>query len=127
MLIKFLEMISLGILLETCTGTETESSPWLRIDLRRIYHVKEIFISHQDKHSWDMWDFEVRVGKSLDNEGNDNALCHPLYTLRPGQIGTILCKNGTVGRYVNIRIARDDSRLSLCEVAVIGVGKVILL
>jgi hypothetical protein len=72
-----------------------------------------------------MWDFEVRVGKTLDNEGNDNALCHPLYTLQPGQIGTIVCKNGTVGRYVNIRIDRGDSRLSLCEVAVIGVGKMI--
>ena len=111
---------------EICTRTETESSPWLRIDLRRVYHVKEIFISHPDKHSWDMWDFEVRVGKSLDNEGNDNALCHPLYTLQPGQIGTIVCKNGTVGRYVNIRIARDDSQLSLCEVAVIGVAETIV-
>ena len=73
-----------------------------------------------------MWDFEVRVGNSLDNEGNDNARCSPLYTLLPGQIGTLVCKNGTLGRYVNIRVDRDDVQLSLCEVAVIGVGKMLI-
>ena len=103
-----------------------QTSPWLRVDLRRPYHVKEIFISNH-KHGWDMWDFEIRVGNSLDNEGNDNALCSPLYTLRPGHIGTIVCKNGTLGRYVNIRIDRSDSKLSLCEVAVIGVGKIFIM
>lgn len=113
---------------ETCIRTQSHSSPWIRLDLRRSYHVREIFISNQDhKNGWDMWDFEARVGKSLDNEGNDNALCSPLYTLIPGQIGTIVCKNNTVGRYVNVRIGRNGSHLSLCEIAVIGVGKLFLL
>lgn len=89
--------------------------------------MQEIFISNQDHDDGsDMWDFEVRVGNSLDNEGNDNARCSPLYTLLPGHVGTIVCKNGTLGRYVNIRVDRDDVRLSLCEVAVIGVGKIYL-
>lgn len=115
--------------LETCTRTpRSQSSPWLRIDLRRSYHVKEIFISNQDHdYGWDMFDVEVRVGNSLDNEGNDNPLCHPLYTIQPGKIGTVVCKNTTVGRYVNIRIDREDMQLSLCEVAVIGVGKMVFI
>lgn len=112
------------LFVETCTRTKTESSPWLRIDLRRTYHVKEIFLSNQDnEHGFDMWDFEVRVGRSLDNEGNDNALCSSLYDILPGDIGTAVCKSGTVGRYVNIRVPREDSQVNLCEVAVIGVGK----
>lgn len=115
------------LLNETCTRTQRQSSPWLRIDLRRSYHVKEIFISNQEhKYGWDMFDFEVRVGNSLDNEGNDNPLCHPLYTVQPGKIGTVVCKNTTVGRYVNIRIDREDMQLSLCEVAVIGVAETIV-
>ena len=86
--------------------------------------MKEIFISNQDhRNGYDMWDFEVRVGNSLENEGNNNEECSPLSTLLPGQIGTIVCKNGTLGRYVNIRIDRDNARLSLCEVAVIGIGR----
>ena len=89
--------------------------------------MQEIFISNQDHDDgYDMRDFEVRVGNSLDNEGNDNARCSPLYNLLPGHIGTVVCKNGTLGRYVNIRVDRDDFRLSLCEVAVIGVGKIYL-
>ena len=66
---------------------------------------------------------EVHVGNSMDNEGNDNKLCDPMFSVFPGQIGTIVCKNGTAGRYVNIKIDREYSRLSICEVAVIGVGK----
>lgn len=71
-----------------------------------------------------MFDFEVRVGNSLDNEGNDNPKCSPVYTVLPQQLGGIACKNGTVGRYLNIRINRNDAKLSLCEVAVTGIGKI---
>ena len=60
----------------------------------------------------------------MKNEGNDNPFCSSGFpSMLSGQIKTIVCKNGTFGRYVNIRIPRLNSKLALCEVAVIGVGK----
>lgn len=86
--------------------------------------MKEIIISnHGHRAGRDLRDFEVRVGNSLENEGNNNALCSSLQTVHPGQIKTVVCQNGTFGRFVNIRIPREDSTLGLCEVAVLGIGK----
>ena len=109
--------------LETCTHILNETYSWLRIDLRRRYYVKELFISNHDHgNDLDMREFEVRVGDSLENNGNNNSVCCLENTIRQSQIRTVVCGNNSVGRYVNIRASKVQ--LALCEVTVIGVGKI---
>ena len=64
---------------------------------------------------------EIRVGSSLDFEGNNNQKCttNPL-NIPQGKTFTIMCNDGAglKGRYVNILVSGDNKVITLCEVMV---------
>ncbi|XP_048578853.1 uncharacterized protein LOC116601842 [Nematostella vectensis] len=62
--------------------------------------------------------FEIRIGDSLVNDGNDNPSCGSSYIIPQGRGNTIACHTLLKGRYVNIWIQGPDKVLTLCEVEV---------
>uniref|UniRef100_A0A8C9TPD4 Fucolectin tachylectin-4 pentraxin-1 domain-containing protein n=1 Tax=Scleropages formosus TaxID=113540 RepID=A0A8C9TPD4_SCLFO len=84
----------------SCTHTKQDSKPWWRVDLHNVGDCCPESINGA----------EIRVGNSLDDNGNQN----PLYVVLP-----ILTCNGMTGRYVNVVLPRPDF-LTLCEVQVYG-------
>jgi hypothetical protein len=66
---------------------------------------------------------EIRVGSSLDFEGNNNAKCTTsTLNIPQGRTWTIMCNDGAglKGRYVNILLPGDNKVLTICEVMVFG-------
>ena len=106
----------------TCTHTTTENNPWWRVDLGQESAVKEIYISNRAKEAGNqLKDFEIRIGNSLEEKGNLNPKCGDKHSVEPGEIKTIVCNN--TGRYLNILLPGQNKALTLCEVAVYGMGK----
>uniref|UniRef100_A0A8C6SFJ4 Fucolectin tachylectin-4 pentraxin-1 domain-containing protein n=1 Tax=Neogobius melanostomus TaxID=47308 RepID=A0A8C6SFJ4_9GOBI len=62
---------------------------------------------------------EIRIGNSLDNNGNDNPRCATITHIPRGNTFTFTCQSGSMeGRYVNVVIPGDNKILTLCEVEV---------
>ena len=62
--------------------------------------------------------FEIRIGNSLEDNGNANPACGGEYSLKANETRRILC-GGLKGRYVNIVIPGRSESLTLCEVKVL--------
>ncbi len=107
-------------LLESCSLTQTEDNPWWRVDLGYSTAIRELFIAGP-LNGTELKDFEIRIGDSLENEGNDNKKCGDKHSVRPGEIKTVSCNE--TGRYINIRVPESGKALSLCEVVPYGMGK----
>ena len=66
---------------------------------------------------------EIRVGNSLEFDGNNNPKCVGwMWNIRQGQTTTVMCNNGygVRGRYVNLLIPGRNKFLTVCEVIVFG-------
>ncbi|KAM8898817.1 uncharacterized protein AB9W97_009571 isoform 2-T2 [Spinachia spinachia] len=105
-----------------CTHTESETDPWWRVDLRQEYVITSVKVTNRGDCCGERLDgAEIRVGSSLENNGNDNARCASIPTLRAGKTQTYRCDGGSVdGRFVNVIIPGDHRTLTLCEVEVYG-------
>ncbi|XP_048039118.1 uncharacterized protein LOC125263960 [Megalobrama amblycephala] len=103
-----------------CSSTLNETNPWWRLDLRDIYRVREVVITNR-KHccAEQINGAEIRIGKSLENNGNNNPICAVIPAIPAGQSYNYTC-NGMDGRYVNVYIPGDQKILTLCEVEVYG-------
>ncbi|KAL0189898.1 hypothetical protein M9458_016997, partial [Cirrhinus mrigala] len=56
-----------------CTHTETETNPWWRLDLRDLQTVIEVIITNRIDCCFEQINgAEIRIGNSLENNGNDN-------------------------------------------------------
>ncbi|KAG7235847.1 hypothetical protein INR49_002106 [Caranx melampygus] len=62
---------------------------------------------------------EIRIGDSLENNGNNNTRCAVITSIPPGKVAEFKC-DGIDGRYVNVVIPDREEFLSLCEVEVYG-------
>ena len=83
------------------------------------YFIRKLNITNRSDDKWDkLSNFEIRIGLSLDNNGNSNPLCGANHSLGKGEIKSIVCPNLMLGRYVNIIIPGDNKMLALCEVEV---------
>ncbi|XP_069791339.1 uncharacterized protein [Narcine bancroftii] len=103
---------------DTCSQTKSSKNPWWRVNLMRSYVVTRVKISHgKDCCKGELSRVEVRVGDSLQNNGNSNSLCGRVQSVS-GTI-TIGCDR-LVGRYVNIVIPGHNKMLTLCKVEVFG-------
>ncbi|XP_022795010.1 uncharacterized protein LOC111333651 [Stylophora pistillata] len=98
-----------------CAVTSLLTDPWWRVDLGRSYVVDAISIL-TGAHA--LTDFEIRIGDSLDNEGNSNQKFGGPYTTTSSQEKSFFCIPGIRGRYVNIRIAGDNKKLEICGMSV---------
>ncbi|XP_026099366.1 uncharacterized protein LOC113070322 [Carassius auratus] len=108
-----------------CSSTDSENKPWWRVDLGYVYRVSTVVITNillgccPDRING----AEIRIGNSLENNGNNNPRCAVISSIPAGVSSTYTCNN-MEGRYVNLFIPEDSRTLTLCEVEVYGEGPV---
>ncbi|XP_048057793.1 uncharacterized protein LOC125275137 [Megalobrama amblycephala] len=101
----------------SCTHTNSEFNPWWRVDLGNVYSINKVTITNRgDCCKERLKGAQIRIGNSLDNNGNSNELATTLLTA-PDGTQTFLFEP-VIGRYVNIYLPGNDEILSLCEVEV---------
>uniref|UniRef100_M4A8A0 Si:ch211-215k15.4 n=1 Tax=Xiphophorus maculatus TaxID=8083 RepID=M4A8A0_XIPMA len=101
----------------SCSVTAGEFNPWWRLDLGKTHKVFSINISNRVEYPNRINGAEIRVGDSLNNNGNNNPRCAVISTIAAGATETFQC-NGMDGRYVNVVIPGRNEYLTLCEVEV---------
>ncbi|XP_059210378.1 uncharacterized protein LOC131989196 [Centropristis striata] len=100
----------------SCTSTAWEANPWWRVDLRGPYDILTIEVTRRtDCCTTFINGAEIRIGNSLENNGNNNPRC-AVITVSSDVTMTFNCQMS--GRYVNIVIPGSYSALNLCEVKV---------
>lgn len=104
----------------SCSLTQTQDNPWWRVDLGYSTAIRELYIAGP-KNGTELKDFEIRIGDSLENEGNENKKCGDKHSVNLGEIKTIICN--LTGQYINIRVPESGRALSLCEVVPYGMGE----
>ncbi|KAA0722783.1 Fucolectin-5 Precursor [Triplophysa tibetana] len=102
-----------------CSATTSQSDPWWRLDLLDYYDINTVIITAYNGYLNAASGAEIRVGNSLDNNGNNNPTCAVTSGLLAGQTISYSC-HGMEGRYVNLVMTGRTSYLVLCEVEVYG-------
>uniref|UniRef100_A0A8C1S1X0 Fucolectin tachylectin-4 pentraxin-1 domain-containing protein n=1 Tax=Cyprinus carpio TaxID=7962 RepID=A0A8C1S1X0_CYPCA len=106
----------------TCSSTNVQTNPWWSVDLSYIYRVSRVVITNRlDCCPERINGAEIRIGNSLENNGNNNPICAVISSIPAGVSSTYTC-NDMEGRYVNLIIPGDSKYLTLCEVEVYGEG-----
>ncbi|XP_057194185.1 fucolectin-like [Triplophysa rosa] len=100
-----------------CSSTSSDSNPWWRLDLLDAYSISTVIITAHDNYLGETTGAEIRIGHSLDNNGNNNPICAVTPDPLPGNTVSLSC-NGMEGRYVNVVRSGRTSYLTLCEVQV---------
>uniref|UniRef100_A0A8C2GY43 Fucolectin tachylectin-4 pentraxin-1 domain-containing protein n=1 Tax=Cyprinus carpio TaxID=7962 RepID=A0A8C2GY43_CYPCA len=100
----------------TCTHTDLQSDPWWKLDLLKTYI---IITNRLDCCPERINGAEIRIGNSLENNGNNNPICAVISSIPAGVSSTYTCNN-MEGRYVNLFLPGDSKYLTLCEVEVYG-------
>ncbi|KAI4887215.1 hypothetical protein NFI96_008582 [Prochilodus magdalenae] len=60
----------------SCSSTDSSVQPWWRVDLLVVYQISSIIITNRGDCCPDrLIGAEVRIGNSLDNNGNNNSRC----------------------------------------------------
>uniref|UniRef100_A0AAQ5XJ71 Fucolectin tachylectin-4 pentraxin-1 domain-containing protein n=1 Tax=Amphiprion ocellaris TaxID=80972 RepID=A0AAQ5XJ71_AMPOC len=104
-----------------CSHTaEGQTDPWWRLDLRQTFVIVSIKVTNRGDCCAERLDgAEIRVGNSLQNNGNDNPRCATISHIRAGKTSTYQCDGGSMeGRFVNVIIPGKSKTLTLCEVEV---------
>ncbi|KAL0189949.1 hypothetical protein M9458_017048, partial [Cirrhinus mrigala] len=92
------------------------------LDLRDVYKISKVVITNRnDCCAEQINGAEIRIGNSLENNGNDNPICAVIPAIPAGESYNYSC-GGMEGRYVNLIIPGDMKILTLCEVEVYGQG-----
>ncbi|XP_016112862.1 uncharacterized protein [Sinocyclocheilus grahami] len=105
-----------------CSSTSAQTNPWWRVDLSSVYRVSRVVITNRiDCCAERLNGTEIRIGNSLENNGNNNPICAVISSIPAGVSSTYICNN-MEGRYVNLIIPGYSRFLTLCEVAVYGEG-----
>ncbi|XP_055020141.1 uncharacterized protein LOC129411886 [Boleophthalmus pectinirostris] len=109
---------------KSCTHTATTTDPWWRVDLKDPHFVTSITITNRKDCCPERLDgAEIRVGNSLDNNGNNNKLVATVSHIPAGRSKTFILDGAVEGQYVNVLIPGTDKYLTLCEVEVYGYQK----
>uniref|UniRef100_UPI003AACDDDB fucolectin-4-like n=1 Tax=Centroberyx gerrardi TaxID=166262 RepID=UPI003AACDDDB len=86
----------------SCSCTDQQTDPWWRVDLLDTYVVTSITITNRGDCCEERINrAEIRIGNSLENNGNTNPRCVVMSHIAAGFTDTFQC-NGMEGRYVNI-------------------------
>lgn len=105
---------------KSCSHTRTTTDPWWKLDLRRVYVINSISITNRRDCCPQRLDgAEIRIGHSLDNEGNNNPVAATVGHIPAGGSQTFKFPEKE-GRYVNVFLPGRDKYLTLCEVEVHG-------
>ncbi|XP_074540319.1 uncharacterized protein LOC141801242 [Halichoeres trimaculatus] len=103
----------------SCAHTKNEFAPWWRLDLITTHKVFTVKVTNRREYSSRLNGAEIRIGDSLDNNGNNNPRCAVIENIPAGATDEFKC-NGMDGRFVNIVIPGRAEFLTLCEVEVYG-------
>uniref|UniRef100_UPI0037E79A17 uncharacterized protein n=1 Tax=Semicossyphus pulcher TaxID=241346 RepID=UPI0037E79A17 len=103
----------------SCSHTANQLNSWWRLDLGKTHKVFSVNITNYRNHPVWLNGAELRIGDSLDNNGNNNPRCAVITSITGGFTESFNC-NRMDGRYVNVVIPGRVSHLSLCEVEVYG-------
>ncbi|XP_050992944.1 uncharacterized protein LOC127181948 [Labeo rohita] len=105
----------------SCTHTQFELNPWWRVDLKDVYSVSRVIITNRgDCCQERIIGAEIRIGNSLENNGNNNELVSVI-KCTPYEATQTFEFKPTKGRYVNIVVPGSQKVLTLCEVEVFAV------
>ncbi|XP_042615203.1 uncharacterized protein LOC109075246 [Cyprinus carpio] len=105
-----------------CSSSNVQTNPWWSVDLSYIYRVSRVVITNRlDCCPERINGAEIRIGNSLENNGNNNPICAVISSIPAGVSSTYIC-NDMEGRYLNLIIPGDSRILTLCEVEVYGEG-----
>ncbi|XP_077083583.1 uncharacterized protein LOC143736771 [Siphateles boraxobius] len=105
-----------------CSSTTSQTNPWWRLDLQQIYRVSRVVVTNRrDCCPERINGAEIRIGNSLENNGNNNPICAVISSIPAGVSFTYACDD-MEGRFVNLIIPGDSRFLTLCEVEVYGEG-----
>ncbi|XP_068178912.1 fucolectin-1-like [Antennarius striatus] len=103
----------------SCTHTNNDVNPWWRLDLRKTHKVFSVKVTNMEDDPERLQGAEIRIGDSLENNGNNNPRCGVITSIAAGGVSEFQC-NGMDGRYVNVVIPDREEFLTLCEVEVFG-------
>ncbi|XP_048057798.1 uncharacterized protein LOC125275143 isoform X2 [Megalobrama amblycephala] len=102
----------------SCSHTAWDRDPWWRVDLLTVYKITRVSITNRrDCCAERINGAQIRIGNSLQNNGNNNQLAATVVSIPLGQTKTFEF-NPIKGRYVNIFIPGRNEHLTLCEVEV---------
>uniref|UniRef100_A0A3P9CZ73 Fucolectin tachylectin-4 pentraxin-1 domain-containing protein n=1 Tax=Maylandia zebra TaxID=106582 RepID=A0A3P9CZ73_9CICH len=104
-----------------CSHTaEDETNPWWRVDLQRSFTITAVKVTNRGDCCAERLDgAEIRIGNSLDNNGNSNPRCASISHIKAGKTYTYRCDGGSMeGRFVNMFLPGQKKTLTLCEVEV---------
>ena len=107
-----------------CQATETETNPWLAIDLGEKFHVQRVEVTNrQDCCSERATNLQVgvtntppEVGRGYDMDRN--TLCG-WKEGRMGAVGVIYCPDYISGRFVVVQFETVDI-MNICEIEIFG-------
>ncbi|XP_067217486.1 uncharacterized protein [Chanodichthys erythropterus] len=104
--------------LGSCSATNWDKDPWWRVDLLEVYEVTRVSITNRgDGFVERINGAQIRIGNSLENNGNNNELAATVASIPLGETRTFAFKP-IKGRFVNIFIPGRNEHLTLCEVEV---------
>ncbi|XP_030609374.1 pentraxin fusion protein-like [Archocentrus centrarchus] len=104
-----------------CSHTaEDETNPWWRVDLQQSFRITAVKITNRGDCCAERLDgAEIRIGNSLENNGNNNPRCASISRIKTGKTSTYQCDGGSMeGRFVNVFLPGQKKTLTLCEVEV---------
>ncbi|XP_036413788.1 uncharacterized protein LOC118798515 [Colossoma macropomum] len=105
----------------SCSMVNYDYSPWWKLDLLKRHKVFSVIITNrQDGSPERLLGAEIRIGDTLDNNGNNNPICAVINSVTGDPTKSYEC-NEMEGQYVNIVIPGRNEYLALCEVEVYGV------
>ncbi|XP_065117506.1 uncharacterized protein [Paramisgurnus dabryanus] len=102
---------------DTWAHTNTETNPWWKVDLLKVYKVNRVVITNRDSY------YYFRINGAVIRVGNfsedfySNPICATIVTIPSGATETFYCA-GMKGRYVHVHIPGDQHILTLNEVEV---------
>ncbi|XP_048059788.1 uncharacterized protein LOC125276404 [Megalobrama amblycephala] len=102
----------------SCSATNGDMDPWWRVDLLKVHKITRVSITNRgDCCPQRLNGAQIRIGNSLENNGNNNQLAASVESIPPGDTQTFEF-NPIKGRFVNIFIPGRNEYLTLCEVEV---------
>ncbi|XP_055521990.1 fucolectin-like [Leucoraja erinacea] len=105
----------------SCSRTRRQCRPWWRVDLLEHYRIFVVSITAASRRCVRLRGAEIRIGDSLENNGNNNTLCARISSIGSGETANFYCEPaGVHGRFLNIVLPRCRASLTLCEVKAFG-------
>ncbi|XP_073714956.1 fucolectin-like [Misgurnus anguillicaudatus] len=102
-----------------CSCTGLEATPWWRLDLLDYYTSTIIITARSDGYFGETNGAEIRIGNSLENNGNNNPICGVVSGVTGSTSTFSYACDGMEGRYVNV-ILPGPGHLTVCEMEVYG-------